>query len=454
MKTGEYFNPWLVSSLDEYLFYCCPECDLKTRGYEVFFNHAIECHSKAKVLVEPMTDNIVPDNDNLETNHFAEEVDQPVTYGIKKEIQDDIRLLETIPSAIDTEYQEVPTKPKKSKPTKNKRKTPHKQRNFEGYCDPLAVQGTPGPSKSMESILSDSVDVKVEFEDEGFDMDVEYIQDDPNEPLDMEDYPLLPEGITRSELVKVGQEQNIDFNYKISTKCLYRKIQFLLKRRHPLRSHLARLSMEELKKLHEQAIGPINPDKFHQGIREFKAVLVKHYFTNYSGGPLSALLNDQRALVEAYGSEESVKAKRGSRKRKIPIVLQTTSSYDYSTLVSEEMTIDQLVRKLEDRGIYYQGEYEKERLRSTLENALKRAHPIHSVIDHLIRKEAKVLVVYAGGDPSKITNKSERQMKAKLADLCFQNHPTAPLAYLKSLQEEYTNTDLQTHRDKMENVTY
>ena len=44
-------NPWEVPSLDEFLFYCCPECDLKTKEYNELFNHAVQCHRQAKVLL-------------------------------------------------------------------------------------------------------------------------------------------------------------------------------------------------------------------------------------------------------------------------------------------------------------------------------------------------------------------------------------------------------------------
>ena len=44
-------NPWQVPSLDEYLFYCCPECDLKTKEYNIFYEHAVHRHEQAKILL-------------------------------------------------------------------------------------------------------------------------------------------------------------------------------------------------------------------------------------------------------------------------------------------------------------------------------------------------------------------------------------------------------------------
>ena len=45
-------NPWDVPSLDEYLFYCYPECELKTKEYEIFYNHAVIVHELAKETLE------------------------------------------------------------------------------------------------------------------------------------------------------------------------------------------------------------------------------------------------------------------------------------------------------------------------------------------------------------------------------------------------------------------
>ena len=49
-------NPWDVPSLDEYLFYCCPECELKIKEYEIFYNHAVIIHELAKQTLQPILD--------------------------------------------------------------------------------------------------------------------------------------------------------------------------------------------------------------------------------------------------------------------------------------------------------------------------------------------------------------------------------------------------------------
>ena len=46
-------NPWAVPHLDEYLFYCCPECELRTKEYEAFYSHALNVHELAKQTLQP-----------------------------------------------------------------------------------------------------------------------------------------------------------------------------------------------------------------------------------------------------------------------------------------------------------------------------------------------------------------------------------------------------------------
>ena len=51
-------NPWQVSNIEDFLFYCCPECDLKTKDSKNFVTHAQHSHSKSKVLLNEVTKNL------------------------------------------------------------------------------------------------------------------------------------------------------------------------------------------------------------------------------------------------------------------------------------------------------------------------------------------------------------------------------------------------------------
>ena len=41
-------NPWVVENIEEFNFYCCPECDFKSKYGEHFERHALESHNRAK----------------------------------------------------------------------------------------------------------------------------------------------------------------------------------------------------------------------------------------------------------------------------------------------------------------------------------------------------------------------------------------------------------------------
>ena len=54
-------NPWNVDTLEEFLYYCCPECDLKSKDYTQFYDHAVHSHQKAKETLEPVYETELPD---------------------------------------------------------------------------------------------------------------------------------------------------------------------------------------------------------------------------------------------------------------------------------------------------------------------------------------------------------------------------------------------------------
>ena len=43
-------DPWDVESPEDFLYYCCPECDAKFQGQKDFKNHALEHHQRAQSL--------------------------------------------------------------------------------------------------------------------------------------------------------------------------------------------------------------------------------------------------------------------------------------------------------------------------------------------------------------------------------------------------------------------
>ena len=53
MNIVDSFNPWSVGNLEEFHYYCCPECDERNHSKEIFLQHAITHHPRAKEYLFP-----------------------------------------------------------------------------------------------------------------------------------------------------------------------------------------------------------------------------------------------------------------------------------------------------------------------------------------------------------------------------------------------------------------
>ena len=56
-EVEEKFNPWKVKSLEEFCFYCCPECPSKYPSKTYFIIHAVTLHPHSKSFIEGFEDN-------------------------------------------------------------------------------------------------------------------------------------------------------------------------------------------------------------------------------------------------------------------------------------------------------------------------------------------------------------------------------------------------------------
>ena len=69
----EEINPWHVSQLEAFLYYCCPECDEKNQSKETFLEHALQKHIKSKGLLEKF---IVKEEENEHENGKSDSDDK------------------------------------------------------------------------------------------------------------------------------------------------------------------------------------------------------------------------------------------------------------------------------------------------------------------------------------------------------------------------------------------
>ena len=63
-------NPWAVGNLEEFLYFCCPECDEKNQSEDLFLEHAFKNHPKSKACLLSFTS----PEDPFQTNSFDHEV--------------------------------------------------------------------------------------------------------------------------------------------------------------------------------------------------------------------------------------------------------------------------------------------------------------------------------------------------------------------------------------------
>ena len=45
-EEGLKLNPWAVEALEEFLYFCCPECNIKSTDKDAFVNHVWSNHPK------------------------------------------------------------------------------------------------------------------------------------------------------------------------------------------------------------------------------------------------------------------------------------------------------------------------------------------------------------------------------------------------------------------------
>ena len=85
----EFENPWNVEDLDEFLYYCCPECDLRDQSKIQFLQHALEQHSKAKQCVQQFNGFIIKDEPNELNGNDSDISENKFVPTIKNEPYDD-----------------------------------------------------------------------------------------------------------------------------------------------------------------------------------------------------------------------------------------------------------------------------------------------------------------------------------------------------------------------------
>ena len=54
MESNSERNPWEVENVEDFLYFCCPECDVKNHSRDHFLKHAFDQHPKSKEYLEKL----------------------------------------------------------------------------------------------------------------------------------------------------------------------------------------------------------------------------------------------------------------------------------------------------------------------------------------------------------------------------------------------------------------
>ena len=82
-------SPWIVESLEDFLYYCCPECNERNQSREDFLQHALNEHPEAKDYLIPISvknefdDGYYMDTKDIDSEYEA--IVQKQDYKLKEE---------------------------------------------------------------------------------------------------------------------------------------------------------------------------------------------------------------------------------------------------------------------------------------------------------------------------------------------------------------------------------
>ena len=73
-------NPWLITDIEEFHFYCCPECEFKDHAKVIFVHHVLQEHPNAKQFLE-INQFIDNDDDDIHVGTYVKEEEEDGNYG-------------------------------------------------------------------------------------------------------------------------------------------------------------------------------------------------------------------------------------------------------------------------------------------------------------------------------------------------------------------------------------
>ena len=283
---------------------------------------------------------------------------------------------------------------------------------------------------------------------------MEPIEDDTE--LIQEDYPIIkiPSTLSKEEIQDLHQKHKIPvcpYRINLSRQATY--LEYRMKKRHPLRQHLSKMSLEELRALHTDLLGPVSKANKTQALR-LRARILKYYFKIHRNAPLTCFLQDKEKLNLKEGSDNPKKRHVVSRARihklqKYPTVkciINSRDPSDPSVVIHPEATRVQMIEELKKFGHDGRNLHTWGRAQARLQITLKDFHPIHQIIEGLSFEEIKAMIWYSGTD---FNNRGLDRVRRQLASVCFAARPEAPISYFNYLQHQYRSLDPEDHKERV-----
>ena len=302
---------------------------------------------------------------------------------------------------------------------------------------------------------------------------------------EMRDYPLPSKNLTRDELRKIYVQHGIYIQERNDTERLYSRLCTILKKRHPVRSHILHMPKEDLQSLYDVVINidchSINP-KERGRTAYLRKALIKYYFKTHPTCPLETLkqhLNcfEKSNLNNTDLDNEGQKDPYLFYKKMPSFVIQFSDHEDSSIKVPLEWSKEQVFAVFDSKpGIYIedyshcgdyvrykpkmstkvseQGDEDCKKSMTTvqaqekLEAALKRIHPIHKVIKSFKIKEASLLIFFTGQLQFNL-----KKSRSNLANICFGKQPESPIGYLQTLINKYESLSVEAKKTLMQDYS-
>ena len=476
-------NPWNFESIEDLLFYCCPECDMKSKHSQDLMNHALQSHAKLmpiKTQKNFIMNLKVVDNDplNVEVPSIKNKkfkVEEHESTGILKvsdadEVQSDEELPktkdDTVQSEIVKKVDESKVKPtdvgdKDNGPAKLVSEKSDQEEITESAAfhesvlikEEVDVDMFDENSINDDDQVSDPLDM---FEENSYDDNeqasdlldkIDTNEDEPYSELVEEDYPiitLLPSTLSKNELKK--EVQVLEEKHKVPVKrvqSLTRRaayVESVMKKQHPIQQHLSKMSLNELRNIHEFAIGEMDENIFTQSER-LRGRIAKHYFKKHRRSPLTSFLKDKAVSQDPLNTHIQPKVRSD-------VTVPKRDPNDPSVEVDPATPKRQLIAELLLHGYKVKNlrNLNRDQCQELLEKYLKGSHPIHKAIAELSEQDIKALLCYCGGFVYGETRIRSKRMDNFFANRIFKTRPQSPLTYLKELQSKYENNGPEGHQ--------